>query len=230
VKKLDDDRHDWIPYLLPNPEDLTQFRLPPQLTIADRIRATIRHPEYWKDVKVFRSKLKKGSLETQKTNPHRWERDSRVANRWNLPATIIDKAHAEYLLSYYADRPWRSSEPIRIMDLQPRFVLLSIDLSETSQRLNTIFKAMVRTYQKEFGLDESRRNRPFKCDPFVIYDLVNEEGLSISKAAQKVFNVKFPCGQGPSYSAKSKRLYAQANRAYEWAVDQIKRVGDESTV
>jgi hypothetical protein len=224
----DDDRHDWIPFIKPSEADKAGARLLPRSSVADRIRATIRHRDYWKDLNTFLSKDKKPRLGRFNTTKLFWEPNSPVANRWNLPATIVDKQHACRLLDYYKGRPWRSSEPIRVSAIQPRFVLLSVDLSETAHRLHQVFGLFLDFYQQELGWAEPHRNRPFECNPFEVYDLVEEKHLNISKAAQKVFKKTFARGEGPAYSPEAQRMYVQASRAYKWAKNIIAHIGQEA--
>lgn len=182
--------------------------------MADRIRATIRHDAYWEDLAAFLSKSKKTKPKSNRTLF--WEPNSPIAGRWNLPATIVDEQHAYRLLDYYKSRPWRSSEPIRVLDTQPRYVLLSVDLSETAHRLHQVFGTLVDFYQKDLGWAEPRRNGPFRCDPFEIYDLVEKNTSMFLKQRRRFFQKPFTLGQGPAYSTEAKRVYGQASRAYQW--------------
>lgn len=226
--KSGDDRHDWIPYIEPTEGDRKEVAALPKATVADRIRATVRHPQYWKDLSAYLSKNKRKKSRSQSKTPLFWEPDSPIADKWNLPATIVDRQHSERLLEYYKKRPWRSSDPIRVLGIQPRFILLSVDLSETAVRLKHVFGKLVEFYQEDLGWDQPRRNRELKCDPFEIYDLIEIEELNYSEATRKIFGTRFTTEKGPAYSNKAKKMHEQTKRAYKWAKDLISQIGKEA--
>lgn len=228
ARQSKEDRHDWIPYIKPSEADRAAAALLSKTTVADRIKATIRHPAYSEDLIKFLRKRKQTHLVTSQSVDIFWEPQSTIAVKWGLPATIVNQRQADKLLEYYKDRLWRSSDPIRIVGLQPRFLLLSLDLSETANRLQAILRALIDQYQKDLGWAQARRNRSFECDAFEIYDLVENKNLSLSQAAQKAFGQYFSAGQGPAYSDDAKRIYQQARRAYQWAKNLIVQVGKEA--
>ncbi len=225
--KSGDDRHDWIPYKEPTEGDRTAAAALPKATVADRIRATVRHPQYWEDLTAFLSKNKRNKSSRQLKTPLLWEPDSPIADKWNLPATIVDRQHAERLLEYYKKRSWRSSDPIRVLGTQPRFILLSVDLSETAIRLKHVLYAYG-LVSRGLGWAQSRRNREFRCDPFEIYDLIELEKLNYSEATRKIFGTRFTSEKGPAYSNKAKKMHEQTKRAYKWAKDLIRQIGKEA--
>ncbi|MBX3334650.1 MAG: hypothetical protein KF876_11040 [Nitrospira sp.] len=228
ARQTNDDRHDWVPYLKPTEADHAAAALLSKATIADRIQATIRHPAYAKDVIKYLSKSKRTHLVKSQIVDVFWEPHSPIAEQWGLPATIVNQRQADKLREYYKDRLWRSSNPIRIIGVQPRFILLSVDLSETAKRLQDLLRLLVDQYQMDLGWAQPKRNRSFKCDPFEIYDLVEGKKLSLPKAAQKALGRAFPSGEGPAYSDETKRIYQQAKRAYKWAKSLIAQVGKEA--
>ena len=119
--------------------------------------------------------------------------------------------------------------PLQANDLSPSLQLdtltLRIPLAPPVKMIDRVVARTIRAYRKDLKLTSSQTiRRPEEVDPWAVYHLHHDEGLSFIDIARRLFDL--PPDATPANEASVKRRYDQVRDAYQFAEKAIAHIGE----